>query len=57
MKYFKYENYRNVRSQKIKNMIKQDIRQAKDDLKLNQSMSKKMSPISRFSQYKTKKLT
>ena len=57
MKYFKYENYRNVRSQKIKNMLKQDVRQAKDDLKQNQSISKKMSSVSRFSKYKNTKST
>ena len=51
MKYFKYENYRNVKSQKIKDMIKQDARQAK----LHQSISKKMPSSSRFSTYENKK--
>merc|ERR1711892_275838 len=54
VKYFKYKNYKNVRSRKIKKMIKREASQvnsrgqAKDHLKVKQSISKKMSSISFF---------
>ena len=61
IKYFKYRNYKNVRSRKIKKLIKRDASQVKpggqtkDHLKLKQSISKKMSSISFFTQNKDKR--
>merc|ERR1711892_656078 len=61
VKYFKYKNYKNVRSRKIKKMIKREASQvnsrgqAKDHLKVKQSISKKMSSISFFTQNKENK--
>ena len=59
--YFKYKNYKNVRSRKIKKMIKREASQVnsrgqtKDHLKVKQSISKKMSSISFFTQNKENK--
>ena len=55
IKYFKYRNYKNVRSRKIKKLMKRDASQTKDHLKLKQSISKKMSSISFFTQNKDKR--
>ena len=61
IQYFKYRNYKNVRSRKIKKLIKRDASQVnaggqtKDHLKLKQSISKKMSSISFFTQNKDKR--
>ena len=61
IKYFKYRNYKNVRSRKIKTLIKRDASQVKPGgqtkyhLKLKQSISKKMSSISFFAQNKDKR--
>ena len=59
--YFKYKNYKNIRSRKFKKMIKREASQVnsrgqtKDHLKVKQSISKKMSSISFFTQNKENK--
>ena len=61
IKYLKYRNYKNVRSRKVKKLIRHDASQVKpggqtkDHLKLKQSISKKMSSISFFTQNKDKR--
>jgi len=61
IKYFRYKNYRNVRSSKIKKMIRKDVSQVKsgkrkqEHLSLKKSLSRKMSSISFFAKDKEKR--
>ena len=67
IKYFKYSNYKNVRSSKIKRMIQRDVvsqtksgargAQSKDHLKIKQSISKKMSSISFLAKNKERRMS